>query len=348
MEQRPLAKLSGSELAAVAELWKRDGRVIESAFAGSSMLPSIAPGTVVRIACGGVPAIGEVLLLAHRGFPVVHRMIAGSPDGRWILTRGDANAVPDVPVGSEAVIGVAQQIRAGNAWNPIPSHRESRAQRLYRVIGAALLPRSRTVTSLLVRLLFRIHGAASTAAAAWWRYGLPGFAARMWSRTGGRLVDVDLVFTGRFRVEPFLAAPEGYRFERVEADSPLFVAAAGLLRVDPGARTSQEAFVAIDSPGTVAAAAFADRPAGTVGFNRGVATDERHRGRALAASLLRFQAAELGRRGVLEVEYHVSGTNRAARRMFQKIGARETERWIILVLARRFRFSHRTVLARPR
>jgi ribosomal protein S18 acetylase RimI-like enzyme len=338
VENGGLARLSGAELAAVGALWKREGRTIEASFDGASMIPSIPPGMPLRILCGQEPLPGDVILFLHRGTVVVHRMIGQSKDGNWVLPRGDANPVPDLPIRREDVIGVVK--------SPMPAHAERRVQAAYRTIAARLVDRP-WVARFIIRSMWAGHSAVSGAAGGWRRYGLAGFLARLWSRTGGRLIDLDIVLTGRFSVAGAPVALEGYRFERGGPQSRWFAPAAALLRVGLESRREQEAFVAIEaSSGTLAGAAFGEGSSSPIAHNRGIGVDPRHRGRGVASALLHYQAVELERDGAREVEYHVSLTNRAARRMFAAIGARELERWIILVLLRRFRFSFRSALSK--
>lgn len=98
--------ISAAELRAVASLWRRTGRRFVTSFLGTSMLPTIAPGTAVEIDCGRAPLAGDVIAFAIAGQVFVHRIELVSPDGRHFLTRGDNRIVPDLPIESQAVIGV--------------------------------------------------------------------------------------------------------------------------------------------------------------------------------------------------------------------------------------------------
>jgi hypothetical protein len=91
------------ELAAIATLWKREQRTFTASFGGVSMLPTIAPGAPLEIVCGDDASAGDAILFLHRGQVVVHRLL--EMRGNWMLTRGDANPIPDVPVAREALIG---------------------------------------------------------------------------------------------------------------------------------------------------------------------------------------------------------------------------------------------------
>ena len=72
------------------------------------MLPTIAPGTPVEIVCGEEANPGDVILFLHRGQVVVHRLIASS--GAWMLARGDANPIPDLPAARDSLIGRAPSV----------------------------------------------------------------------------------------------------------------------------------------------------------------------------------------------------------------------------------------------
>lgn len=105
MNERPCeaANPSASELAAVSELWKRERRTLVTAFGGTSMLPSIAPGQQVTVLCGVEPEIGDVVMFLREGQVGVHRLVARLRDG--IVTWGDANPLPDEPAEPWRVIG---------------------------------------------------------------------------------------------------------------------------------------------------------------------------------------------------------------------------------------------------
>jgi signal peptidase I len=97
--------VDAGELAAIASLWKRERRTFTASFGGVSMLPTIAAGAPVEIVCGDEAKPGDVILFLHRGQVVVHRLIARR--GAWMLARGDANPIPDLPVSADALIGRA-------------------------------------------------------------------------------------------------------------------------------------------------------------------------------------------------------------------------------------------------
>jgi ribosomal protein S18 acetylase RimI-like enzyme len=321
------ASLGASELAAVAAIWKREGRAFTGRFGGVSMLPTIAPGAPLEIVCGDDAEPGDVILFLHRGQVVVHRLLAFRR--RWMLTRGDANAVPDLPIRRDALVG-----RVAGAGH----FHETRAQRISRAIIVATLAIGAPLAGWTVPILWQLTRAREL----WRRYGVIGLLARLWSKTLGSLLDVDVVMTVRITPPPAIAAIPGYRFERVGCDAPAFFEAARLLAVDARKRMAQEVFIAIDErDGSVAACSFSDRLDGTIAHQRGISVDARHRGHSLGPTLLQYQAAMLALEGAAELEVHVSVTNRASRAMLRKAGARTVDRWLIFTLLRRFRMARR-------
>ena len=309
------------------------------------MLPSIPPGTLLRIECGNDAHGGDIIFFLHRGQPVVHRLLSFSRNGRWILTRGDANPIPDLPVERETLIGRITSV-AGNA---VPQPAETRSQSLARHLASAALALGAAPARLMLRFMWRLWGTNLKAATAWRLYGAPGFLARVWSHTVGAIIDIDVIYTGRFTPTETFTPVKGYRYERAQAGSPRFTEAVRMLRSDEVKRAQYDAFLAIDQrDDSLAACTFSEGADGPVAFNRGVAADPRHRGKSLAGSLLLYQAWSIQRQGAREVEYHVSVTNRGARRMFRKIGAQEIDCWVIIVLLRRFRFSRRFAFDRAR
>ena len=146
--------LSGPELQAVTALWARTGRTIEARFTGSSMEPAIPDGSLVRLRCGGSPRLGDVVAFLQDGRVLLHRLVATDPGLR--LTRGDAVAVPDAPLGDDPPFACVVALQRGGEWVEPPAHLASRRQAL--VLGicrtaARVDPRAgRLVIALLRRL----------------------------------------------------------------------------------------------------------------------------------------------------------------------------------------------------
>ena len=85
---------------------------------GWSMLPSVWPGEtlVVERADPDRVHIGDLLLVAREGRLCAHRVVgtAGDPGNRQWITQGDAQPIPDPPVGESQLLGrVTYLIRAG-------------------------------------------------------------------------------------------------------------------------------------------------------------------------------------------------------------------------------------------
>jgi hypothetical protein len=95
--------LTVEQLDAVAEIWKRERREFVTFFDGTSMMPAIAPGEQVVVLCGVEPAVGDVILFRFDNQIGVHRVVARTET--WLMTWGDANALPDFPIAPTNVIG---------------------------------------------------------------------------------------------------------------------------------------------------------------------------------------------------------------------------------------------------
>jgi hypothetical protein len=99
----PFESLTADQLDAVAEIWKRERREFVTFFDGTSMMPAIAPGEQVVVVCGVEPAVGDVILFRFDNQIGVHRVAARTE--AWLMTWGDANALPDFPITPAGVIG---------------------------------------------------------------------------------------------------------------------------------------------------------------------------------------------------------------------------------------------------
>jgi hypothetical protein len=109
--------LSGIQLEAIATIWKRERRELAARFGGSSMEPTIPPGAEVLLQCGVLPAPGEIAAFILGDRIMVHRVVTRSPvRGPWLLTRGDASAIPDPPIAETAVIGTVVRVRRGDRF----------------------------------------------------------------------------------------------------------------------------------------------------------------------------------------------------------------------------------------
>ena len=105
------------EILAVAALWRLARREVVTSFLGTSMLPTIAPGVEVLLDCGKDWQVGDIIAFVDSGHLGVHRIMASSPDRRWLLTRGDNRFIPDDPFEAKgAVIGVITRVRVREQW----------------------------------------------------------------------------------------------------------------------------------------------------------------------------------------------------------------------------------------
>jgi hypothetical protein len=105
-----LEGLSPAEIDAIAALWRREQRTLVTSFTGASMLPAIAPGQQVAVTCGVESAVGDVAVFRFDNQVGVHRVVART--ATWILTWGDANPLPDLPITPSQLIGVIRDVPA--------------------------------------------------------------------------------------------------------------------------------------------------------------------------------------------------------------------------------------------
>ena len=121
---------SGERLDAAAQLWKKERRILTARFSGVSMQPTIAPGAEVRVHCGAQVREGDVAVCQEGMRVLVHRVIATSFRDGWILTRGDATAVPDFPLPASSVLGRVMGLVAQDSDRDLPAGPDSFARRL--------------------------------------------------------------------------------------------------------------------------------------------------------------------------------------------------------------------------
>ena len=135
-----LAELSGADLRAVAELWKRGGREIVARFGGTSMQPTIPPGAEVLLRCGEEARVGDVIAFVADDRPIVHRIVAAAPDQGLVLTCGDALVVPDPPITDRGrIIGRVVSVRRDGDMIPVPAPADRLARRLRLLAMSGLL-----------------------------------------------------------------------------------------------------------------------------------------------------------------------------------------------------------------
>lgn len=122
--------LTGARLQAIAAIWRRDRRQLTVRFGGSSMEPTIPAGAEVLLLCGVFPALGEIAAVTFGDRIMVHRVVARPPSGAWILTRGDASAIPDPPIPEASVIGTVVRVRRDDRFVDPPPPPTSFGRRL--------------------------------------------------------------------------------------------------------------------------------------------------------------------------------------------------------------------------
>ena len=142
----------GEGLAAVAALWRKTGRELRARFGGSSMEPAVPPGTELLLRCGETGGPGDVIAFLADGRLVVHRVVARSVDGSWMLTRGDARVLPDVPIRDpEAVVArVAGLLRSGSL-EAVPRAADSLSRRWVLALTRVAVRMSPRATTGLLR-----------------------------------------------------------------------------------------------------------------------------------------------------------------------------------------------------
>lgn len=156
--------LDAAMLSAVAHLWRNQGRILETSFGGTSMLPSITPGDVLRITCGAPFTNGDVVVYVREDRVVVHRVIRVSQTAVW--TCGDANLLPDPPVDAAGILGRVTSSRTAGQWHEVAPGRS----RSWMTFLSRLPPG-------LINLLWRLRWLSARLAAALWKLR-PGAASR--------------------------------------------------------------------------------------------------------------------------------------------------------------------------
>jgi hypothetical protein len=101
-------------LSALCELWQDERQEIWITLQGISMLPTLPPGTRLRLSCArSAPRIGDVVAFRREGGLIVHRIIAvvegrGDVEAAYVC-QGDGNDAPDPPVLLAEIVGVVRE-----------------------------------------------------------------------------------------------------------------------------------------------------------------------------------------------------------------------------------------------
>ena len=146
-------------------LLQKAGTELVATIDGVSMTPTIAPGTRVRLrrADGHILQSGDVVAFEYNGRLVAHRIVRVGrtrASRRYLLTRGDAMLLNDVPVGLDCVIGIvtAQQV-AGN-WVALGRARAGSFRqgisRMFTAVVGGIFELSPTVAARLTRRTARV------------------------------------------------------------------------------------------------------------------------------------------------------------------------------------------------
>ena len=98
-------------------------RTLESTVFGASMGWTIPEGSRIRIDLEAQRRYrpGEVIAYVASQNVIVHRVVH-SPrrrPGDYVLTRGDAEMLPDPPVGSDRVLGAVTAVQRDGDWVPV-------------------------------------------------------------------------------------------------------------------------------------------------------------------------------------------------------------------------------------
>lgn len=115
--------LEDTHQALLREALQRSGTLVLPA-QGISMAPVLKAGDRLVVAPLGPegPQVGQVVALWHHGHLVAHRIVAlrPSPQGLWLLTKGDTRSLADPEVPSSSVLGVVEAYERGGKRHPIP------------------------------------------------------------------------------------------------------------------------------------------------------------------------------------------------------------------------------------
>jgi len=147
-------ELSGERLRAMAGLWKRSARELVARFSGSSMLPTIPSGAEVVVRCGAAPGLNDIIAFVRDDRLVVHRVVALSASGDWILTRGDAWAIPDPPITDPGcILGLVTGVRGRDGFAAPGVQPRSLGRRLGLAVCVAALGMGHGVGRRFIRAL---------------------------------------------------------------------------------------------------------------------------------------------------------------------------------------------------
>jgi len=125
------------------------GTVVACRLIGGSMEHAIPARSWIRIGFVDDPCrTGAVVAFMEDARVVAHRVVyrAHGRSRGFVVTRGDARLLPDMPVHAAAVLGRVDEIDAGSGWRPPGA--QTRLPRRDRLLAFALL----AATALLLEL----------------------------------------------------------------------------------------------------------------------------------------------------------------------------------------------------
>jgi hypothetical protein len=128
----------GSRILTVASGLRAPDRTIESTVQGPSMGRAIPAGSRIRIELGVQRSYdpGEVIAFVAGPHVIVHRVLTPARRGQ-VLTRGDAEVIPDPPIDADQILGAVTAIQRGGNWAPV--ERRSSQSFPVRVLASILL-----------------------------------------------------------------------------------------------------------------------------------------------------------------------------------------------------------------
>jgi hypothetical protein len=170
---RPVEAPAAGRLA-LAALLERAEEIIECEVTGESMQPTLPAGSTLRIRPGrsSPPQHGEVIAMAIRDRLIAHRVVRADRGTGHILTRGDADLLPDPPVALEWIVGRVVEAKIDGRWQPVPPppHRplvRTISAGLVFALVAALMSVNLALADRLAHILIRVARRAGSAGDPW-------------------------------------------------------------------------------------------------------------------------------------------------------------------------------------
>jgi signal peptidase I len=116
-------KAAAADYLALLEEIATEGTAVTMRVRGSSMLPAIPNGAVVRLEplADGTLGVGQVVALRDAGRMLCHRVVRvyRVGDQKWVQTWGDMCPQPDVAVPVSSVIGLIVAIVEDGSERPL-------------------------------------------------------------------------------------------------------------------------------------------------------------------------------------------------------------------------------------